>query len=281
MTQYIGITDLETEEQVRRCIGVMERHRTEKTANMKLMVGVMMSYKTLMDQPSKWTDVWIKKEDMSNVFIDHPTVYNTLHYADYEHHNLSSASDDLIDCLEKALEYCGNNVHAIQLDMVWPCRKQIKVFRQLYRQRTGRKIDIILQVGRKAFEYCEHDLKQLAKKIDDYCPHISHILFDMSGGEGVPLDVSFTLECLGYLNENCFGRTGIFSSSEPQLQFSVAGGLCHETVDSIKPIVNQCSEVSIDAQGRIHKNCNNKSPLSITRAEKYIVSAMQVFNENK
>ncbi len=59
---YIGMTDFTNYDQVWRMLAVYRAHSPEVQPQRRLHVGVMMSRKTLNDEPTKYTVVFPPKE---------------------------------------------------------------------------------------------------------------------------------------------------------------------------------------------------------------------------
>lgn len=78
MKPYIGVCDVASAEQARRLVDLVPYGFSHG-----VMIGVMMTYKTLNGIPCEWTDVFPKNEDVGAIFIADPRALNTIHYADY------------------------------------------------------------------------------------------------------------------------------------------------------------------------------------------------------
>src|SRR3989338_9366750 len=109
---YIGITDFTSAEQARNMLTVFAANQNGSSKR-KLMVGVMMSYRTLHGLPTEWMNVFPQKETIVEIFCS-DDAYNCLHYADY------GEDPRLWKSLSDAISYGGIGIHALQLDMVWP-----------------------------------------------------------------------------------------------------------------------------------------------------------------
>lgn len=176
MVPYIGICDFPNREQALKTAEFFTELCATHNLNRKLMVGVMMSFKTLTDQPSKWTEAWPKKEEVADIFIDHPAVLNTLHYADY---NCQTSEWHLI----QATRYGGPNLATIQLDMIWPPDVIIKRLR-----RSFPHIEIVLQINTMALEVVGNDPDILVVWLKRYGDLLDCVLLDKSHGKGVGMD---------------------------------------------------------------------------------------------
>jgi hypothetical protein len=95
MNPYIGITDFMDFGQVQEMSRVFSAHLPQGSER-KLHVGVMMSWKTLHDIPSKWQNVFPPKDRIASIFSSEE-VYNCLHYADYDN------NPDLQESLAEAI----------------------------------------------------------------------------------------------------------------------------------------------------------------------------------
>jgi hypothetical protein len=82
---YVGITDFTNFEQVTKMLEVFRRHKSSGSQRV-LHVGVMMSFKTLNDIETKWSQAFPLKDTIADIFRSNDDdVYYCLHYADYEH----------------------------------------------------------------------------------------------------------------------------------------------------------------------------------------------------
>ena len=140
MVPYIGITDFMTSEQSLAMLSVMAECQAAKQSPRKLMIGVMMSCKTLNDLPSKWANVFPPKAGVASIFVDHPLAFNTLHYADYEE---STTMQDIAAMMRICLK---GSLHAVQLDMPWPDWALLEVIKR----ESEWRVKTVLQVGKKS-----------------------------------------------------------------------------------------------------------------------------------
>ncbi len=255
MHPYIGITDFENREQVVRMRNLlMELSASTPGTSRDLMVGVMMSYKTLKGQKSKWTNVWPPKQEVGYIFTSDSHLLNTLHYADY---NNFTTSEDLLTALTFANSH--NGLDAVQLDMQWPDPRVILGATHRFRITHNKQLPVILQVGRGAINTWGGDRKKVISKIGSYHDTINGVLLDMSGGKGIPLDTNLLIE---YLSE--------IKNKYPNLLLAVAGGLGPDTMDLIKPIISEFPNISFDAQSKLRRTGKAWDPIDWDLAEKYI-----------
>lgn len=247
--EYIGITDFWTKQQALDMLAVFDKFN--KKENRKLMIGIMMSYKTLNDLPTKWKDIWISKDEIANVFPDHPSAFNTLHYADYD-------GIDLLRNLLDATSYCGSHLHAIQLDMIWPEPNDVLAYRLRYPD-----VKIVLQINSKAFEQIDNDPAKLVERLSFYEDSVDYVLLDKSGGKGIGMDADFL-------------RPFIHELSKTKIKVAVAGGLGPNTLHRVEPLKKEYPFLSMDAQGQLKFNGDPLGMTDYSLAGEYVEKACQI-----
>lgn len=255
---YIGITDFMTRDQT---LEMLEYFHAVSRFNMshKLMIGVMMSYKTLHKLETKWTKAFPRSADVSTIFADHPLAFNTLHYADY-------TNTDVFNSLSQAIFYGGVGMKAIQLDMVWP--KPEDIANAVHASR--RCISVILQVGQNAMLEANDDPSEVLKRLEDYTDVIDGVLFDKSMGQGKPMDAEVLTGYVEAVYEHL-----------PNLRVAVAGGLGPDTMHVAEPLISRFPDISIDAQGRLRQSGSALDPIDWNLANKYLEEATKLFTKHK
>ncbi|OGH86579.1 MAG: hypothetical protein A2493_02625 [Candidatus Magasanikbacteria bacterium RIFOXYC12_FULL_33_11] len=233
---------------------VFEDHRPQGS-NRVLHVGVMMSYKTLHDIPSRWNNVFPPKDQIAEIFSS-DKVYNCLHYADYDTH------PDLWKSLATAIFYGGIAINAIQLDMIWPDPREIEKG-----VRASRKpIEVILQIGKNALEEVDNDPQKVVDRLSSYKGVIHRVLLDKSMGRGLGMNATSLIPYARAIRD-----------SFPMLGIGAAGGLGPETTQLVEPLVNLFPDLSIDAQGQLRHSGNALDPIDWSMAGNYLVKAHQLF----
>jgi len=252
MRPYIGIADFTSFGQVREMLSVFNCHLS-KGSSRQLHVGVMMSYKTFCGIPSKWRDVFPPKGQIPEIFNSNQ-VYNCLHYVDY---------DDKTDfrILSQAILYGGTNIHAIQLDMVWPDPGMIASGVHASRKH----VEVILQIGKNALEQADNDPQVVVEKLRDYEDVIHRVLLDKSMGRGIGLDAQSLLPFARAIRKNF-----------PQMGIGAAGGLGPDTMHLIEPFIEEFPDISIDAQSKLRLSGNALDPISWGMARRYLAKALEV-----
>lgn len=252
-THYIGITDFTCFEEVELMSRFFDTEEY-KPADMKLHVGVMMSYKTLNNLPTKWADVFPNKESLAAIFSSNQ-VMNCLHYADY-------TNTDVTSSLTQAIAYGGSRLHAVQLDMVWPQPDEIT----LAMQASGQVLELILQINTEAMRQVGDTPLGVVRRLAEYDGLITHVLLDKSMGRGVEMDAEALLPYAEAIAEHY-----------PHLGLVVAGGLGPDTMHLAAPLLRRFPSMSIDAQGQLRRSGSARDPIDWDRAADYIRAASQLF----
>lgn len=254
MLPYIGITDFMNVRQVRYMQRVFQARKSIHS-NRLLHVGVMMSYKTLHGIPTKWQKAFPTNDQIAEI-LSVPDTYNCLHYADYE------KDPDLWKSLVQAISYGGAGMNAIQLDMIWPDPIAVA-----YAASTSKKeIEVILQIGKNALELEGNDPQCVVKRLARYAGAVNRVLLDKSMGQGAHMNAYELIP---------FARA--IRDQLPELGITVAGGLGPETMHLVEPLVNEFSDLSIDAQGRLRPSGNALDPIDWSLAEQYLTNALSLF----
>lgn len=263
-TNYIGFTDPRTEEDVRRALAAIP-----PLTNIKLHVGLMGGPPQIANL---FKNVWLPMDQIHQPFIDHPQVMNTFHYADL--------GKEIPAIFHTYVQACGQHLHAIQFDMVWPLPYNLMIAlseaEDSYKEKYGvpKSFEVILQVGKLAFKEINHDVDSLITRLLQYGRSITHVLLDCSCGMGEPLDAH---KLLLYIEEI---RTRL-----PQLGIAVAGGLGPDTIDLLEPILRKYGQsnrpkdkfISCDAQGKLRHSGKSTDPIDIDRVVAYRKKAYELY----
>lgn len=252
---YIGITDFTQFYQVEETRYLFDNWHDRRCPPRRLHVGVMMSRKTLLGIPTRWSNALPPKETIASIFRS-PDTMNCLHYADYDMVDLSAN-------LKKAIEWGGGGINAIQLDMAWPDLTAIEEAVL----RSGKELEVILQVGSRAIEAVGSDPEKVARKVERYAHFVDFVLLDKSSGKGVPMDAEALAPFVRTLKQAC-----------PNLGIAVAGGLGPDTLKLVRPLVVEFPDLSIDAQGKLRPSGNALDPIDWEMARLYIARALAMFN---
>lgn len=217
------------------------------------MIGVMMSYKTLNDLPSRFTQAFPPKSAIPKLFVPHPLAFNTLHYADYEG---STERVDIANMMEICLK---GSLHAVQLDMPWPDWHLL----ELIKRQSGWQVKTVLQIGKTALDQCNNDPQEVCRQIESYGRQlVDYVLLDRSMGQGRGMDAPRLLPFLRAI-----------ADALPGLGLAVAGGLGPGRMSLVEPIVREFPDISIDAQGRLRPSGSALDPIDWSMAETYLREA--------
>lgn len=250
---YIGITDFTNFGQVDRMIGVFNSHKRPGGAR-RLHVGVMMSHKTLYGLETRFTKIFPVKETIAKIFSS-DEVMNCLHYADYDHHS------GIISDLTKAIWSGGIGINALQLDMTWPQPGDIAQATHASRK----KLEVILQVGKKAIELCNNDPKEVVERLRDYEGVIHYVLLDKSMGHGHSMDAHGLIPFACAIRENF-----------PELGLAVAGGLGPDSMELVQPLLDAFPDISFDAEGKLRPSGSIMDPVDWDMAAAYLIRALEL-----
>ncbi|XLQ19728.1 MAG: hypothetical protein ACKUBY_03995 [Candidatus Moraniibacteriota bacterium] len=261
MQPYVGITDFMDVKEVVAMAKVFNSHEPGNF-QYKLHVGVMMSYKTLHGWPTKWTDAFPRNEVIASIFDGDyaDDVMYCLHYAD------SKKRPELWKSLRLAIIYGGKYMHALQLDLVWPDRHQI--FAAI--TDSGIHPEIILQIGKQAFEEIDNNPRALVDRLGKYAyDEVLHrVLLDKSMGRGIGMDAPSLIPFIEAIQNDL-----------PDIGISIAGGLGPETYQLSEPVMQSHNNISVDAQGKLRESGNALDPVNWDMAGQYLIKMINMIDK--
>ena len=250
-SSYIGITGFMSQREVRTMLDLMP-----KDSPRKLMVGVLMSWKTLNRLPNKWSNRYPDVNDVSRIFIDHPAALNLVHYNTKELLTLHYQLKDII-------KNCGSNLHGLQLNIAWPDPMILENFKELHPDKI-----IVLQIGERAFELISYSPEILAAKVaEEYKGLIDYILLDLSGGYGIDFDPAEIAEYLDALKK-----------VRLKIGLGVAGGLSSSTLRNVEFLISEFPNLCINAEGRLR---DSDDDLDLREAGEYVSKALGIFSKQE
>ncbi len=251
LTPYIGITDFTHPGQVRQMLRTFQLRPIPR----KLHVGVMMSRKTLNGLGTKWAIAFPAKETISDIFYSEEA-YNCLHYAD------SERDPDLAENLSSAIGWGRDYIDAVQLDLTWPEPAAIADGIRCSRK----KIEVILQIGQRAFNEVNNDPAALIAKLEAYTGIIHRVLLDKSMGQGKGMDAKGLIP---------FARA--IRNRFPDMGIGAAGGLGPDTMHLVEPLLAEFPDLSWDAQGRLRRSGDAlNDPIEWDLAETYVTKSVDL-----
>jgi len=242
---YIGVTGFTSRDQVLQALTAVSRETAYR-----LMVGVLMSSKTLAGQMDKRPGRYPKKEAVANIFVDDPRALNLIHYDTDNPYMLFSG-------VRQIVELAGPPLDGFQFNVTWPAPWQIKAIHEAYPD-----MYLVLQIGSHAMKASirGESMERFKAAVGWYAPFIDAVLIDPSGGLG-----------------KLFERAGVIehlraARSFPGLGVGIAGGLGPQTAHVVEPLVQEFPELSIDAEGLL-RTPEPEDALDMRAVEGYIVLA--------
>ena len=219
---YVGVTGFTSRLQVEMLLGKMPEN-----SNRRLMVGVLLSHKTLQGVTNKWPNRYPQPDKIAEIFPSHPLAFNLIHYHTKE-------SKTLFDQLRFIIEqgFAGPNCHGFQLNVAWPNPQELNRFRAIYLSKW-----IVLRVGERALEMVDYSPEKLADKVEKEYRTADYILLDQSGGFSKPLDKK---RIERYLRE--------LKARNLNVGLGTAGGLSPRTLGLVKALADEFPELSIDVE---------------------------------
>ena len=239
---YVGVTGFMSRVEVSEALAMVPQGSTRR-----LMVGVLMSSKTLAGQQNKWPGRYPKKEVLADIFIDDPRALNLIHYN-------TDHLETLLTQLVEITELAGPHLDGFQLNIAWPPISQLEDYWKAYPEKF-----LLLQIGSKAMAQAE-SMERFAKLVGAYLPVIDAILIDPSGGKGEPLNAIKDAKYLRALRRY------------PTLGLGIAGGLGPETLHLLGLLIREFPELSIDAEGRL-RTPKPEDALDLTAMRGYLANS--------
>lgn len=244
---YIGVTGFMSRAEVD---AVLEAVPVD--ANRLLMVGVLVSSKTMFGIPNNKPNRYPAADKIAGIFSDHPLALNLVHFN-------TKDLNELFDQMMAVTELGGENFHGFQLNIKWPDPHALWKYKQKYPEKI-----IVLQCGEAALESICFDPIVLASVADNYKDTCEYLLVDPSGGLGKPLNSLKGLAYLHHLNLKVSG-----------MRFGIAGGLSPTTLEDLMgPIAKGFRYTSIDAEGRLRDGNDN---LDVAVAKDFVSKAYALF----
>lgn len=229
--RYIGVTGFMTPQEVRAGLQVLER--AVPASPRKLMVGVLVSSKTLAGNTNKYPNRYPKVERIGEIFQAHPLALNLVHYN-------TDDPETLAEQLVAITKLSGEHLHGFQLNVVWPTMRELERFQEA----TEWKQRLVLQVGGRAMAKCNNSPKEIADTIGRYAGSVrmvDDILIDPSGGKGEPFDPEKALNILREVRSRGY-----------VVNFGIAGGLGPGPgLKILEKLLDEFPDLNIDAEGRI------------------------------
>lgn len=226
---FVGFAGVTSAEQAECLLEMAKQQRLPR--DRRLAVGVLTSFKALLAGVPSNPDLYVRPEELETLFLDSPRLLNLVHYNSSEARGLYAQVQEIVT----APSYCDG----AQLNVVWPRPDQ------LLRLRTNIRMHMVLQVGRAAYQVAGGTPAGLVAQLRRYwaemrgqsVPLIDRVWLDLSGGEGVALDITWALRAMTAIRE-----------AELDIEIGVAGGLHAGNLASLRPLLKLDPNLSWDAQ---------------------------------
>ncbi len=246
---YVGITGFKTREQV-------DALRTEAPIGYRrLSIGVLANYHTIMEGRWKPDGRDPEREKIATIFrpqCDHG--YNLVHYYTKNPTNLGQQ-------LVLAKHFGGPYCHGLQLNIAWPDPDAI---RELQDSQEGNELILVIQLGGRRWPITDYEPRELALKVLNlYDGMADYVLLDPSGGLGRQLEVDVLLPYLESLD-------AYMTAWRRPARLVIAGGLCVNTLEKIRPFCEQFPGLSFDAEAKLH---SESGQLDLDRCRQYLTVA--------
>jgi len=248
---YIGITGFTARSQINAVLA----DGLPAVSDQLVMVGLLISSRTMRGETNKWPNRYPKPGDLEHVFVNDKRLLNLIHF----NTNIKDLPV-LLDHMRVAQELAGPACNGFQLNIAWPDPEVL----EKYKRAPGDNNTIVLQCGSKAMAEAG-DVFRLATRLHKYDGLADYVLIDPSGGLGKDFnyaDMYATLETL-------------FCDAPQTMGIGIAGGLSPDNLDRLRPLLEEF-EFSIDAEGKLRDKDDH---LDITVASSYLREAAQLYRE--
>lgn len=241
MTPYIGVTGFMSREEVKTALAAAPHgcHR-------RLMVGVLASEKTLRYETNKYPRRYPSCLDIHKIFVDDSRALNLVHYATRS----IGPTDELYRQMYRAMEFGGPDCHGIQLNVSTPPRED-----DILRFRGSYPDAVVVCQWRWGWGWGEQ-LPWMSTP-----ENFSGVLIDASGGRGVLFDEQQVRSDLARVTP-CW-----------DVGIGIAGGLCAESLELVRPLLAEWPELSIDAEGKLRTPADD---LNIEAMKAYLRAAFEM-----
>lgn len=260
---YIGVTGIARVREARKITQAFVREGlTEENSSHQGMIGLLASQRTL----SAGVQLDIKYppiEQISRIFeTTRGMAFNTLHYHTYRKSTLAHQLEQLLD---RNSLYSNGLCQGIQVNVAWPPPGEVEKTRINFPD-----LKIILQVGPRVLT--ENGPEEITANLASYIEMVDYVLIDPSGGRGRVFKVNTIAPVSNRIREMYPDLPLVFAGGFNARNARTRLWLLHQTVGTV--------DFSIDAENGLrvqHKDKQLPTPLSVTRASRYIQNAALFF----
>lgn len=222
--QYVGIAATTTASEVKRLQDGLTA--LDWPTSTWFMNGPLVSRRTLFGEPASNPAQYRPINEVSSLMPDDTRFFNTVHF---------NSRDPQLAAQLSAIMRWVPQTQGIQLNIEWPDPSELKHF-----LKSHRHLYLILQLSRFAYATVGCSPRALVERLKPYEGLVDHVLFDPSGGEGIPFDRQ---QALWILEAQV--------ASELQFGWGVTGGLDASRVHQLGELLEVYPQLSWDAQSRM------------------------------
>jgi phosphoribosylanthranilate isomerase len=253
-TPYVGITGPVTVDEVRQVGQAFKTAGFTKNGRHIPMIGILVSYKTLMRQPTE-NRRYPRYEEVPGL-IEAATEFGMpmIHYNSRE-------PVTLIQQLEEILRDCEGLCKSIQLNIAWPKKETLTKVREM-----SKNTDFVIQLSHGAMSGLTP--QDIAKRVGDYEHLADYVLIDPSGGRGKEFNLENSLAIYEALRQKA-----------PNSQIGFAGGFTGENVrERVRTLREKLGtkDFCIDAEGGLRDKLSDKPAddvLNMSKLRSYLQEA--------
>ncbi len=226
-TPYIGITGPVTVDEVRQVGQAFKGAGFTKNSQHVPMIGILVSYKTLTNQPTQ-NRRYPKYEEVPGL-IEAASEFGIpmVHYNSREPLTLAHQ-------LHRILESSRGKCQGVQLNISWPGIEELTRARE-----NSRYADFVIQLSHSAMQ--DLNPEEIARRVKRYVTVADYTLIDPSGGRGKEFDL-----------ENSLAIYQALKLHVPNTQVGFAGGFTEDNVKARLQTLRQrlgTKTFCIDAEG--------------------------------
>lgn len=220
-------------------------------SNHQLMIGVMVSAKTLAGEKHSKPNQFPEVDDVADFFPPHRRTVNLIHF-----NSKDKAPAIWVNDFLRLKTIGGRNCDGVQINIPWPAPHALQCF-------VGKRV--VLSLGHEAQRFANHDPNRVVSLLEEYVETevITDVLLDTSEGKGITLNPSLVEPYLHAIR-----------GAYPSLGIGTAGGLCSEVMGKMRNLAHTFPNLSIDATTRLRTPDDH---LNIDAMQKYLRTASNLF----
>ncbi len=267
MDKYVGVCGLMTRAQAAQVLHYVPsllpiNPITDSHICPKLMVGALVSYKTLCGAANKYPNKFPPINTLGSIPIDDERIINCVHY---NTDKAEDKADSLLHQLSRVVNMAGELLDAIQLNVALPDPAQLEEFKKL-----NRSISIVLQVSPNLPQYRGWTIDRIVTEMVRAYDHVAaKFLIDYSRGLGQALDPQRVRDFI-----DAFAAHGVKCN-----RLTIAGGFRPENIVRLAgDIVARHPLISLDAENGLRTHAHMSGGyINMPAVCKYIQRAFSLY----